>query len=691
MSRVLVGVVVVLGGVRASGLLTAPSCRRLLPISRGALSRRCAVRASTAPKGPSDDDGGAGMDGSAANGAGVLVPIDVCEEMQDSYLSYAMSVILARALPDARDGLKPVQRRILFAMHELSLAPTSRYRKCARVVGEVLGKYHPHADTSVYDALVRMAQPFNMRCVRCFLCPFCPSPGVRAGPLTAPARGAARVKLVDGHGNFGSPDPDPAAAMRYTECRLTTLASEGLLSEVKIDSVVPFGDNFDSTEEEPLVLPAKVPLLLINGAMGIAVGMATSIPPHNPGEVLRAAAALVRDEDLPDEKLFAIVTGPDFPTGGEILGSQGIRELYTTGQGIVPIRGKVHQEAVGKSSRSAGSGSSRRPSLVVTELPYGVTKNSFLTKVADLVQAGRLAGVAELRDESDREGMRLVVELRRDAVPELVMNHLFKSTPLQSRFAGNLLALTQDGRQPSRLTLRQALLEFVRFREATILRRAAQERTKSLARLHIVEGLVLALANVDAVVAILRAAESAAAAKAVLCGREGGGEALPAAADTGAPAAAEMSVPRSATEGAASVAGALSDVQADAVLAMPLRRLTTLEVSSLEDERSDLLATVAGLDRLLTDEAYRKDHLVEELESLVDTFDEPRRTQVNQDTGSGELTASGAPARMFPASPPPLSAPLSSFRLHIHPPHPAPFLVAPHQPVSSATLPSEQT
>mmetsp|Transcript_1340 Transcript_1340/g.3450 ORF Transcript_1340/g.3450 Transcript_1340/m.3450 type:complete len:1063 (-) Transcript_1340:359-3547(-) len=514
----------------------------------------------------------------ASSGGGALTQIDVCDEMQTSYLSYAMSVILSRALPDVRDGLKPVQRRILYAMDELSITPTGRYRKCARVVGEVLGKFHPHGDSSVYEALVRMAQPFNLRSV-----------------------------LIDGHGNFGSNDPDPPAAMRYTECRLSPLAYETLLAETS-EATVPFADNFDTSEREPKVLPAKMPMLLLNGAVGIAVGMATSIPPHNPTELADAVIALLLRPDLPDSELFDIVKAPDFPTAGEILGLDGVRSLYATGQGVIKLRGKVITEKL-RSSR--GSGGQERTGLVVSELPYAVTKSAFILKLADLVQTGKMAGIAEIRDESDRDGMRVVVELKREANPALVTNHLLKATPLQSSFAGNLLALTEEGRQPMRLTLRQALVSFIEYRKQTTRARATDERVKALTRLHIAEGLRVALMNIDAVVAALRAAQSTEEARAALC----------AGSDDG------TGVTRPGTP---LLKGGLSSEQADAILAMPLRRLTGLELRKLETEVGTLTEQICTLDTLLADPDVLTRMMVEEQKGLRAKFGSERRTRISQ-------------------------------------------------------------
>lgn len=473
-----------------------------------------------------------------------------------------MSVIVGRALPDARDGLKPVHRRILYAMHGLNLAPTTPHRKCARVVGEVLGKYHPHGDTAVYDALVRLAQPFN-----------------------------ARTPLVDGHGNFGSLDADPPAAMRYTECRLRGAAADVLLKDLGAGTV-DFAPNFDGSAEEPTVLPARLPLLLINGAAGIAVGIATRIPPHNVGEVAAAVAHLVDHPEASTKDLMRFVPGPDFPTAGVILGGDGVREAYETGRGPITVRGTAFIEGGGvapaKKTRRKGaaaaaatrdsddddeatpsassSSASTRARIVITELPYQTSKAGFVARVAELVDAGTLAGVADVRDESDRSGTRVVVDVRRGASPDVVLASLYKATGLQSRFSVNMVALVNG--TPRTLSLRDALAAFIEFRKTVIERRAAHDLAKAKARAHIVAGLLLAMADMDAVVATIRGAADGAAAAVALKQSHG-----------------------------------LSSDQADAVLAMALRRLTTLETGKLQSEADELSATIADLTALLADPA----------------------------------------------------------------------------------------
>ena len=345
-------------------------------------------------------------------GTDKIIPIALHSEMQRSYLEYAMSVIVGRALPDVRDGLKPVHRRIIYAMHELGLTPDRPYRKCARVVGDVLGKYHPHGDQSVYDALVRLVQEFS-----------------------------TRYPLLGGHGNFGSVDNDPPAAMRYTETRLAPIAHEALLSEIS-SATVDFIGNFDNSQQEPTVLPAQVPILLINGCGGIAVGMATNIPPHHIGEVLDGAIALIDKPDLPDAKLWELIPGPDFPTGGEIMGIEGIHDAYRTGKGIITVRGVSHVEVASVQAKLTKS-KKRRDSLIVTELPYQVNKAAWIEKIAELVNAGKIDGIADLRDESDRDGMRVVIEIKRDGSPTNVLEQLYRQTALQSNFGAIMLAIVE--------------------------------------------------------------------------------------------------------------------------------------------------------------------------------------------------------------------------------------------------------
>ena len=498
-------------------------------------------------------------------GDGRIEPVDLHQEMQRSYLEYAMSVIVGRALPDARDGLKPVQRRILFAMHELGLTPDRPYRKCARVVGDVLGKYHPHGDQAVYDALVRLVQTF-----------------------------ASRNPLLDGHGNFGSVDDDPPAAMRYTETRLAPIANEAMLDEIG-DNTVDFAPNFDGSQQEPTVLPAQLPFLLLNGCTGIAVGMATNIPPHNLGEVVDALIALVRKPDLADEKLLELVPGPDFPTGGEVLTGSGVRDTYLLGRGSIPMRGVAHIEEI-----QPGKGRHKRGAVVITELPYQLSKAGWIEKLAEQVNEGKLNGIADIRDESDRDGMRVVVELRRDANPETVLAELQRRTALQSNYGAILLALVHG--KPIQLTLRQLLQEFLDYRELTLIRRTRHALKRAEDRLEVVEGLITALNALARVIEMITAAPDAASAKASL-----------------------------------QVHLDLNERQADAVLAMPLRRLTGLEQDSLRKEAEDLRQERGRLRHLLEERPALLDAMVAEFKALKKRFATPRRTRLVE--GGDELVA----------------------------------------------------
>ena len=483
-------------------------------------------------------------------------PIALHQEMQRSYLEYAMSVIVGRALPDARDGLKPVQRRILYAMQELGLTPDRPYRKCARVVGDVLGKYHPHGDQAVYDALVRLVQTF-----------------------------ASRHPLLDGHGNFGSVDDDPPAAMRYTETRLAPIAHQALLEEIG-DDTVDFASNFDGSQQEPTVLPAQLPFLLLNGCSGIAVGMATSIPPHNLGEVVDGLIALIRQPGLSDERLLELIPGPDFPTGGEVLLSSGLQDTYLQGRGSIPMRGVAHTEEV-----QLGKGRHKRNAVVVTELPYQLSKAGWIEKLAESVNDGKIGGIADIRDESDRDGMRVVVELRRDAEPEKVLKDLQRRTALQSNFGAILLALVNG--QPQQLSLRQLLQTFLDYRELTLIRRTSHALRKTEDRLEVVEGLITALNNLQAVIAMIQEAKDAASARASLMVRLD-----------------------------------LNERQADAVLAMPLRRLTGLEQESLRQEVDNLREERERLKLLLENRDQLLDAMVGELKTLKKRFSTPRRTRL---------------------------------------------------------------
>jgi DNA gyrase subunit A len=487
---------------------------------------------------------------------GQVITTALHTEMQRSYLEYAMSVIVGRALPDVRDGLKPVHRRILYAMHELGLTPERPYRKCARVVGDVLGKYHPHGDQSVYDALVRLVQDFS-----------------------------SRYPLLAGHGNFGSVDNDPPAAMRYTETRLSPVSYEGMLTEIG-EETVEFIGNFDNSQQEPTVLPAQLPFLILNGCSGIAVGMATNIPPHNLNEIVDGLIALIDNPELSDSKLFELIPGPDFPTGGEIVGNSGIREAYTTGRGSIVLRGVATVEEI-----AATKGTKRRTAIIITELPYQVNKAGWIEKVAELVNQGRLNGISDLRDESDRDGMRVVIELKRDINPTEILQALYHQTALQSNFGAILLALV-DG-QPRQLSLRNLLLEFLSFREQTLVRRYTYELGKAENRLHLVEGLLKALSNLDEVINILRQAPDGSTAKVAIGSRL-----------------------------------ELSEVQADAILAMPLRRLTSLEQQNLQQEFSELSEQISNLRRLLGDRKELLKSLKKDFRNLKRKFGDERRTRI---------------------------------------------------------------
>ncbi|MGB3240609.1 MAG: DNA topoisomerase (ATP-hydrolyzing) subunit A [Geitlerinemataceae cyanobacterium] len=506
--------------------------------------------------------------------SGQVISTALHAEMQQSYLEYAMSVIVGRALPDVRDGLKPVHRRVLYAMHELGLAPDRPYRKCARVVGDVLGKYHPHGDQSVYDALVRMVQNFS-----------------------------SRYPLIAGHGNFGSVDNDPAAAMRYTETRLSAMGHEALLSDIG-EATVDFIPNFDSSQQEPVVLPAQLPILLLNGCSGIAVGMATNIPPHNLGEVVEGLIALIDRPDLSDKKLLELIPGPDFPTGGEIYGSQGIEEAYQTGRGSITVRGVVSLEEVptGRTRRSM------RPALIVTEFPFQVNKSGWIEKVADLVNQGRIEGISDIRDESDRTGIRVVVELKREANPQRILKQLYKQTPLQHNFGAIMLALVNG--QPRQLSLREILQQFLEFREETLTRQYNDELEKTEERLHLLEGLLMALDNLDAAIEILRHAPDGTTAKVELENRFD-----------------------------------MSDRQANAILAMPMRRLTGLERQNLQTEFEELTQKQQVLQQLLGDRHELLKALKKELRSLKRKFGNDRRTRLLSEDGNIETDSTSSTAK----------------------------------------------
>ena len=505
-----------------------------------------------------------------------IKPISIIKEMQSSYLDYAMSVIVSRALPDARDGLKPVHRRILYSMHENGYDWNKPYRKSARIVGDVIGKYHPHGDTAIYDAMVRMAQDFSLR-----------------------------VPLVDGQGNFGSIDGDKAAAMRYTESRLAKPAHE-LLSDIDKDTV-DFQDNYDNSEREPVVLPARFPNLLVNGAGGIAVGMATNIPPHNLGEVIDACLKLIEDPATPLADLIDIMPGPDFPTGGIILGRSGIRSAYETGRGSVLMRGKVHEETI-RADRQA---------LVVTEVPYQVNKASMIEKMADLVRNKKIEGISDIRDESDRDGYRVVIELKRDAVADVVLNQLYRFTPLQTSFGCNFVAL--NGGKPEQLNLIDLLKAFVNFREDVVTRRTKFLLNKARIRAHVLVGLAIAVANIDEVIALIRKAPDPATARSQLMERNWPAKDV-------APLVELIDDPRHKLN--ADGTYNLSEEQARAILDLRLQRLTALgrdeisdELHSIGDEIKDYLDILASRVRVMK---IIHDELVE----VREEFATPRRTEI---------------------------------------------------------------
>ena len=484
-----------------------------------------------------------------------IIQTDLRNEMSRSYLEYAMSVIVGRALPDARDGLKPVHRRILYAMYELGLTSGRPYRKCARVVGEVLGKYHPHGDTAVYDALVRMAQDFSMR-----------------------------MPLIDGHGNFGSVDNDPPAAMRYTESRLQSLTDESLLEDIESETV-DFSDNFDGSQQEPNVLPARIPQLLLNGSSGIAVGMATNIPPHNLGELIDGLKAIIKNPSTEDKELFELIKGPDFPTGGQILGRDGIRETFKSGKGSITMRGVADIEQIKSPGRA------EKDAVIITELPFQTNKAALIERIADLVNEKRLEGISDIRDESDRDGMRIVIELKRDAYPQVVLNNLFKITPLQNNFSANILALVNG--EPTTLSLRKMLDVFLEFRIETIKRRTSFLLKKAEERDHIIKGLLLALDAMDNIINLIRSAKDTNSAREQLQNDH------------------ELSV-----------------IQADAILQMQLRRLTALEADKIKAEHDELTRKITDYKKILSDKERINEIILEELSKIDERFSSPRKTEI---------------------------------------------------------------
>ena len=482
-------------------------------------------------------------------------PILIEDEMKRSYLDYAMSVIIGRALPDARDGLKPVHRRILYAMQDLGCTHDKPYKKSARVVGDVIGKYHPHGDTAVYDAMVRMAQPWSMRHL-----------------------------LIDGQGNFGSVDGDSPAAMRYTEARMSKLAAE-LLSDIDKDTV-DFGPNYDDSLSEPKVLPAKFPCLLVNGSQGIAVGMATNIPPHNLGESITATIALIDNPDADEDELMQVMPGPDFPTGAFIYGRKGMRDAFLTGRGSVTMRAKAAVEIHPRT---------KRVSLIISELPYQVNKAKLIENIAHLVRDKKIEGISDLRDESDRDGMRIFIEMKRNEIPEVILNNLYKHTQMQCNFSCNMLSLV-DG-QPKLCGVRELLLHFIDHRRQVVTRRCLFDLNKAEARAHILEGLLIALDNIDAVIKLIRASQTGAEAKVGLMDNF-----------------------------------ALSDIQAQAILDMRLQRLTGLEHDKIKAEYAEVEALIAHLKAILADEKLLMAVIRKELEEVRDKYADPRRAIIMDET-----------------------------------------------------------
>ena len=503
-------------------------------------------------------------------------PISITDEMRRSYLDYAMSVIVSRALPDVRDGLKPVHRRILYAMHEAGYDWNKSYKKSSRVVGDVMGKYHPHGDQAIYDSLVRMAQDFSLR-----------------------------LPLIDGQGNFGSIDGDPPAAMRYTEVRLAKVA-HSILEDIDKDTV-NFQENYDNSESEPVVLPARFPNLLVNGAGGIAVGMATNIPPHNLGEVVDASIAFMDDPSIDIERLLEIVPGPDFPTGGIILGRAGIRSAYTTGRGSVVIRGRVHTETVRK----------EREALIISELPYQVNKATMIEKIAELVRDKRIEGISDIRDESDRDGMRVVIELKRDAMSDVVLNQIYRYSALQSSFGANMVAL--NGGKPEQMTLIDMIRAFVAFREEVVGRRTKFLLNKARDRAHILVGLAIAVANIDEVIHLIRTAPDPATARESLMGRDWPAKDM-------APLIALIADPRHGLKEDGTYT--LSEEQARAILELRLQRLTALGRDEIADELTKLGEAIADYLDILRSRARIQSIIREELIAVKEEFGTPRRTEI---------------------------------------------------------------
>ena len=493
-----------------------------------------------------------------------ITSISLQEEMQRSYLEYAMSVIVGRALPDARDGLKPVQRRILYAMYELGLTPERPFRKCARVVGDVLGKYHPHGDQAVYDALVRLVQNFS-----------------------------TKYPTLDGHGNFGSVDNDPPAAMRYTETRLAPIAHKGFLEEIGSETV-DFSNNFDGSQKEPDVLPAQLPFLLLNGSSGIAVGMATNIPPHNLGEIVDCLVALIKNKDLSDKKLSNIIKGPDFPTGGELIYNQSIEDLYATGKGSITIRGVINKTEI-----LLRKGKHKKNALVITELPYQISKAGWIEKLAELVNTGKINGISDIRDESDRDGMRIVVELKKDCNTDLIISNLFKKTTLQNNFGAIFLALIKG--KPTQLSLKQYLNYFLEFREETIRRRTNYFLKNTLEKLETLEGLSKATKQIKKVIEIIENSENSIEAKSKLIDKF-----------------------------------FLNEKQATSVLDMPLKKITTLEKNEIDSDISKLKVKKNYFQKILNNRGLLLELLTEELLILKKKYNVKRKTKLIKNIDQNE-------------------------------------------------------
>jgi len=484
-----------------------------------------------------------------------IIQTDLRNEMSRSYLEYAMSVIVGRALPDARDGLKPVHRRILYAMYELGLTSGRPYRKCARVVGEVLGKYHPHGDTAVYDALVRMAQDFSMR-----------------------------MPLIDGHGNFGSVDNDPPAAMRYTESRLQSLTDESLLEDIESETV-DFADNFDGSQQEQTVLPARIPQLLLNGSSGIAVGMATNIPPHNLGELINGLKSIIKNPSIEDSELFEIIKGPDFPTGGQILGRDGIRETFKTGRGSITMRGVANIEQIKSIGRA------EKDAVIITELPFQTNKAALIERIADLVNEKKLEGISDLRDESDKDGMRIVIECKRDAIAEIILNNLYKLTQLQETFGIIMLAIVNG--VPKVMSLKEVLGEFLSFRREIIINRTTFDLNEAEARAHILEGLKKALESIDEIISLIKKSKNPEEAKEKLVNNF-----------------------------------KFSLAQSKAILDMRLQKLTSLETGKLIEELNDLNNQIIYYKKVLESHEEQSIIIKKELEEVSNKYGDERKTEI---------------------------------------------------------------